>query len=304
MSILVVGTVAFDSVRTPSGSRTEILGGSAAHFSAAASFFAPVRLSAVVGEDFRHEDRAPLLERGVDLAGLHVAPGRTFRWSGDYTDDLNHPRTLDTQLNVIAEHEPRVPESWTGTPVLFLANIDPEIQGRVLEQAGAPALVAADTMNFWIASKPEAVKAVLSRAHVVFLNDAEIRQLTGRSSLLDAAAEVRSWGPEVAVVKRGEHGVLVVSDGDLFSLPAYPLRTVVDPTGAGDTFAGGFLGLLAREAPSGRRDWRRAAVVGSVMASFQVEDFSLDRLRRLERKEIAARYEAFRTLTRIDPFGE
>ncbi len=304
MPILVVGTVAFDSVRTPSGSRTEVLGGSAAHFSAAASFFAPVRLTAVVGEDFGDAHRAPLLERGVDLAGLTVAPGRTFRWSGDYADDLNNPRTLDTQLNVIAEHEPRVPEAWAGTPFLFLANIDPEIQARVLDRAGAPALVAADTMNFWIASKPAAVKALLSRAHVVFLNEAEIRQLTGLSSLLAAAAEVRSWGPDVVVVKRGEHGVLVVSDGDLFSIPAFPLRTVVDPTGAGDTFAGGFLGFLARDKASGGLDWRRAAVVGSVMASFQVEDFSLERLRRLEAGEIAARYEAFRALTRIEPFEE
>ena len=303
MAILVVGTVAFDSVRTPSGQRTEVLGGSASHFSAAASFFSPVRLTAVVGQDFGDAYRNVLLERGIDLGGLRVVPGRTFRWSGDYADDLNNPRTLETQLNVIAEHEPAVPESWADPAVLFLANIDPAIQARVLEQAGRPALIAADTMNFWIASKPGAVKDLFRRVHVVFLNDAEIRQLTGRTNLLDAAAEVRSWGPAVVVVKRGEHGVLVVSERDLFAIPAFPLREVVDPTGAGDTFAGGFLGFLAGPNAGHPHDWRRAAVMGSVMASFQVEDFSLDRLRRLRKPEIATRYEEFRGLTGIVPIG-
>jgi sugar/nucleoside kinase (ribokinase family) len=303
MPILVVGTVAFDSVRTPSGARSEILGGSASHFSVAASFFEPVRLTAVVGEDFGEEPRRLLRDRGVDLAGLRTVTGRTFRWSGDYADDLNNPRTLETQLNVIAEYEPVVPSEWSDTPVLFLANIDPEIQGRVLDQAGRPGLVAADTMNFWIASKPDAVRDVFRRVHVVFMNDAEIGQLTGSKHLLDAAEEIRSLGPAVVVIKRGEHGVLVVSDDDLFSIPAFPVRRVVDPTGAGDTFAGGFLGFLASADGTRARDWRRAAVVGTVMASYQVEDFSLDRLRRLSRDEIASRYEEFRVLTRIEPFG-
>jgi sugar/nucleoside kinase (ribokinase family) len=302
VAILVVGTVAFDSVRTPSGRRTEVLGGSASHFSAAASFFAPVRLTAVVGEDFGEEYRQVLLERGIDLGGLRVVPGRTFRWSGDYGEDLNNPTTLETQLNVIAEHEPAVPASWANPAVLFLANIDPEIQARVLEQAGRPSLVAADTMNFWIASKPDAVRDVFRRVQVAFVNDAEIRQLTGRRNLLDAAAEVGSWGPEVVVVKRGEHGVLVVSGEELFAIPAFPCPVVVDPTGAGDTFAGGFLGFLAAGPAGAGRDYRRAAVLGSVMASFQVEDFSLDRLRRLDPSEIESRYESFRGLTRIDPW--
>lgn len=301
MAIHVVGTVAFDSVRTPHGERRDILGGSAAHFSVSASFFAPVRLTAVVGEDFEEAHRRPLLSRGVDLSGLRAVPGRTFRWSGEYGDDPNDARTLETQLNVIATHAPEPPPAWGQTPVVFLANLDPEIQERILEGAGAARLAAADTMNYWIASKPESVRRVLSRVGIAFLNDAEARQLTGRSNVLDAADSIRDLGPEVVVVKRGEHGVLVAREGEIFSLPALPLRKVVDPTGAGDTFAGGFLGHVASRLGEGDPDWRRAAVVGSVMASFQVEDFSCDRLLRLRPEEIGERYRAFSELTRFGP---
>lgn len=301
MAIHVVGTVAFDSVRTPFGERRDILGGSAAHFSVSASFFAPVRLTAVVGEDFGEAHRRPLLGRGVDLSGLRAVSGRTFRWSGEYGSDPNDARTLETQLNVIATHAPEPPAGWEGTPVVFLANLDPEIQERILDGASGARLAAADTMNYWIASKPEAVRRVLSRVRVAFLNDAEARQLTGRPNVLDAADAIRGLGPDVVVVKRGEHGVLVVREGELFSLPALPLRRVVDPTGAGDTFAGGFLGHVASALGTRDPDWRKAAVVGSVMASFQVEDFSCDRLLRLRPEEIGARYRAFSDLTRFEP---
>lgn len=302
MSILVVGSVAFDDVKTPFGEGRHVLGGSATHFSMAASFFTHVRLVAVVGEDFGEDHRRPLLERNVDLGGLETAAGRTFRWAGEYGEDLNNPRTLDTQLNVFADFNPRVPERWRDAPVLFLANIDPDLQSAVLDQAGSPQLVAADTMNYWIGSKPEALWRLLRRIGVLLINDAEIRQLTGRKNLVDAADAVRAAGPEVVVVKRGEHGVLVFAPEGPFGLPAYPLRRVVDPTGAGDAFAGGFLGYTAsRLAATGPTpDWRRAAVMGSVLASFQVEDFSFDRLRRLTDAEIRERYRAFHALTRFD----
>ncbi len=305
MAILVVGSVALDTVKTPAGERREVLGGSATHFSAAASFFSRVRLVAVVGQDFTDAHLRPLKERGVDLTGLERAAGRTFRWVGEYGEDLNNPRTLDTQLNVFAGFDPKVPEGWRTTPVVFLANIDPELQSRVLDQVREPAVVAADTMNYWIASKPEALKRVLGRVQVVFMNDGEIRQLTGKRNLIEAAEEVLDLGPETVVVKRGEHGILVLDRREPFALPGYPLRHVVDPTGAGDAFAGGFLGLAAREQEqAGDFDLRRAAVMGSVMASFMVEDFSLERLRALAIEDVHARYEAFSRLTRFEPMGE
>jgi sugar/nucleoside kinase (ribokinase family) len=303
VSILVVGSVAFDTVKTPFGHGREVLGGSATHFSVSASFWSPVRLVAVVGEDFSDEHKKPLRERNVDLAGLSTAKGRTFRWVGEYGDDLNNAKTLDTQLNVFADFRPDVPHGWRATPVLFLANIDPELQWEVLEQVHGAKLVAADTMNYWIDSKPEALKKLLSRVDVLLINDGEIRQLTGEKNLVAAAAIVRSWGPRVVVVKRGEHGVLVFEGNEAFALPAFPLPKVLDPTGAGDAFAGGFLGYLAAQGVEGTLDLRRAAVVGSVMASFQVEDFSLDRLRRLTQPEIHERYAGFRELTRFGPLG-
>ncbi len=304
MSILVVGTVAFDSVRTPRASAERILGGSATHFSVAASFFAPVRLIAVVGEDFEARHRQPLLDRGVDLGGLSVAKGETFFWSGVYHENMNDRDTLETRLNVLAEFDPVVPEAWRATPVVFLANVDPDLQIRVLDQMETPDLVAADTMNFWIEGKPESVRRMLRRVDLLFVNDQEIRQLTGIHNLVEAAEAVRGLGPKTVVVKRGEHGVLVFDAEGVFALPALPLREVVDPTGAGDAFAGGFLGALARALAKGRPDFRRAAVVGSVMASFQVEDFSLDRVKVLEEGEIRERFRAFTTLTRFAPLEE
>ncbi|HET9300645.1 MAG TPA: PfkB family carbohydrate kinase [Candidatus Polarisedimenticolaceae bacterium] len=302
-SILVVGSVAFDDVRTPFGAGENLLGGSATHFSVAASYFAPVRLVAVVGEDFADPHAAALRERGVDLSGLQRRAGRTFRWAGEYDFDLNNPRTLDTQLNVFAEFTPELPPGWEDTPVVFLANIDPELQSRVRSMVREPRLVAADTMNFWIAGKPDALRQTLGAVDVLLINDGEVRQLTGRWNLVEAAEEIHALGPRTVVVKRGEHGVLVFAPGDVFAVPAYPLRRVLDPTGAGDAFAGGFLGhLAARLQRDQEPDWRRAAVVGSVMASFQVESFSLERVRRLRPGEIEERYAGFRKLTEFGDF--
>lgn len=304
MAILVAGTVAFDTVTTPEGEGRDLLGGSATHFSVAASFFSPVRLVAVVGEDFHEEHGRPLVERNVALDGLVRAPGKTFRWSGAYGDDLNNPATLETQLNVLTGFDPKVPPNWSDSSVVFLANVDPVLQERVLDQVEAPELVAADTMNYWIASKPAELRRVLERVDVLLINDAEIRQLTTRRNLIEAAETVMGWGPRVVVVKRGEHGVLLVDDGRVFAIPAFPLRRVVDPTGAGDAFAGGFLGWTAARIEHGAPDWRRAAVMGSVMASFQVEAFSLDRVRRLRDDEIRERYGAFLDLVRVAPLEE
>ncbi len=303
MSILVVGSVAFDTVKTPFGHVHDALGGSATHFSVSASFFTQVRLVAVVGEDFTDAHRQPLLDRKVDISGLATAKGSTFRWSGAYGDDLNSAQTLDTQLNVFADFRPVIPAAWKDTPLLFLANIDPELQWDVLQQAHGAKLVAADTMNYWIESKPEALKKLLGRVDVLLINDGEIRQLTGERNLVRAVGTVRRMGPKVVVVKRGEHGVLLFEGSDAFALPAFPLEKVLDPTGAGDAFAGGFLGYLAGQGIDQARDWRRAAVVGSVMASYQVEDFSLDRLKRLTDAEIRSRYAAFHELTRFMPLS-
>jgi sugar/nucleoside kinase (ribokinase family) len=274
-----------------------LLGGSATHFAVAASFFSPVRLVAVVGEDFGDENLVPFRERGVDLGGLQKVPGRTFRWAGEYAQDLNDRTTLDTQLNVFADFQPRLPESWVDTPVVFLANIDPELQWQVLEQTREPAIVAADTMNFWIDSKRDALVKTLGRVGILLINDSEVRDLTGSANVFDGANAIREMGPRVVVVKRGEHGALVVDDHGVFVMPAFPVRRVVDPTGAGDSFAGGFLGYLAATLDGDGRDYRRAAVAGTVMASFQVEAMSLDRLRTLTDPEIGERFAEYRAAT-------
>ncbi len=300
MSILVIGSVAFDTVQTPFGEGSELLGGSATHFSVAASHLAPVRLVAVVGDDFGDAHLVPFHERKIDLAGLkRVAGGRTFRWSGRYEDDLNSAQTLETQLNVFADFDPELPEGWASTPVVFLANIDPDLQSRVLDKMDAPRIVAADTMNFWISSKRESLARTMGGVQIQFINDAEIRQFTGKRNLVEAAEAVRGLGPHTVVVKRGEHGVLVFSGDDVFALPGFPLRRVLDPTGAGDAFAGGFLGYLASRPLDEPLDVRRAAVMGSVLASFQVEAFSLDRVRALRDGEIQQRFAEFHALTQF-----
>jgi sugar/nucleoside kinase (ribokinase family) len=300
MSILVVGSVAFDSVKTPFGEANDVVGGSANYFSVAASFFSPVRLVAVVGEDFPEEHLAFLGSRGIDLRGLERVPGKTFRWAGEYGFALNEARTLDTQLNVFAAFAPKIPEDYRDSPVVFLANIDPDLQREVLRQVKRPALVAMDTMNYWIGGKPDALRQTLAMVDLLVINDAETRQLAGDPNLVAAAAKIRKMGPRVLVIKRGEYGALLFNDGEWFAAPAYPLEVVRDPTGAGDCFAGGFVGYLASRMRFDDAALRRAMIMGSVMASFNVEAFSLDRLRTLSPPEIAARYQAFRRLAEFD----
>jgi sugar/nucleoside kinase (ribokinase family) len=300
--LLVVGSVALDSVETPFGKVQEVLGGSATYFSYSASFFTQVRLVATVGEDFPDSHLRLLQDRGVDTAGLQTSKGRTFRWAGQYGYDLNEAKTLDTQLNVFADFRPKLGEAVRHTPFLFLANIDPELQLDVLDQMKErPRLVALDTMNFWIQGKQEALRRVLARVDVVTINDGEARQLASEPNLIRAARAIASLGPRTVVVKRGEYGALMLTDGSFFFVPAYPLESVYDPTGAGDTFAGGFMGYLAAQDRVDAAAMRRALAYGSVMASFTVEDFSLTRLTRLKPADIADRYTAFHDLIRLEP---
>ena len=300
--LLVVGSVALDSVETPFGKVQEVLGGSATYFSYSASFFTQVRLVATVGEDFPDAHLRLLQDRGVDTGGLQASKGRTFRWVGQYGYDLNEAKTLETQLNVLADFRPKLGEPLRHTPFLFLANIDPELQLDVLRQMKErPRLVALDTMNFWIQGKQEALRHVLSKVDVVTINDGEARQLASEPNLIRAARAIRSMGPRTVVVKRGEYGALMLTDDAFFFVPAYPLESVYDPTGAGDTFAGGFMGYLAAQERVDVAAMRRALVYWSVMASFTVEDFSLKRLTRLRPADIADRYTAFYDLIRLPP---
>ncbi len=303
MGIVVVGTVAFDTIETPFGRGENVLGGSATYFSTSASFFSDVSLVAVVGDDFPEEHLQFLRSREIDLQGLQQIPGKTFHWSGKYGYDLNEAQTLDTQLNVLLEFKPELPAAYRNTDVLFLANIDPELQLQVLEQVDKPRLTACDSMNFWISSKPEALKEVMKRVDIVVINEGEARMLTGEANLVRAARQIIALGCKRLVVKRGEYGVLMFTDDTVFAVPAWPLEEVFDPTGAGDTFAGGFMGYLANTGDHSEEGMRQALVFGSVMASFNVEDFSLNRMKRLTYAEIEARYRSFKGLTSFRDLG-
>lgn len=300
MSLLVVGTVALDSVKTPFGNVDNALGGSATYFSTSASYFTDVRLVAVIGEDFPKEHIQFLKSKNVDTRGLEVQKGETFRWKGEYGYDLNEAKTLATHLNVLAAFKPTISEEYKNTDVVFLANVDPEIQLDVLRQVKEPRLTACDTMNYWIASKPEALKRTLREVDLLTINEAELRQLAGEASLVKAAKSVQAMGPKTIVVKQGSYGAVMFNGHSVFSAPAYPLETVFDPTGAGDTFAGGFMGYLASTMNFGEESMRKAVIFGSVMASLNVEAFSLDRLRSLDYREIEGRYREFRTLTHFE----
>jgi len=295
--LLAVGSVALDSVETPFGARQDALGGSATYFAAAASLLAKVSVVGVVGDDFDLEELDFLRRRGVSLEGLSRVPGRTFRWKGRYGYDLNTAQTLDTQLNVFERFEPRLDAHTRTADRVFLGNIDPELQLRVLEQVERPKLVAADTMNYWISSKREKLLELLPRVDVLMVNDAEARQLAGESNVMKAAAAIEKMGARAVCIKRGEYGALLVSGSEAFFAPAFPLTGVVDPTGAGDSFAGGFLGLLDRVGGGDLPALRQAVVMGCTIASFTVESFSLDRLRDLSLPEVRARFESFRKLT-------
>lgn len=303
MSILVVGSVAFDSVETPFGRVEEVLGGSGTYFSTSASFFTEVKLVAVVGEDFPDGHRQLLASRNIDLAGLQTVPGRTFRWAGRYGYDLNQAQTLDTQLNVFETFRPQLPAGYEDAEFVFLANIDPELQLEVLRQVKRPRLVACDTMNFWIEGKREALLRTLRHVDILLINEGEARQLAGEANLVKAARVILAMGPKTLVIKQGEYGALMFSEHAIFSAPAYPLESVFDPTGAGDTFAGGFIGYLAATGNLAESSFRQAVVFGSVMASFTVEDFSLNRLQRLEHHEIEERFRRFKLLTEFEGLG-
>lgn len=298
--LLVVGSVALDTVATPFGEANEVLGGSATYFSTSASYFTSVDLIAVVGEDFPEKHLAFLKSRRIDLAGLERRPGQTFRWRGQYSHQLNEAQTLDTKLNVFESFRPKIPAQYRTPEVLFLGNIDPELQLEVLSQVTRPALVACDTMNFWINGKRDALWKVLEQIDVLIINDGEARALGEHPNLVQVAKKILSRGPKHLVIKRGEYGVLMFDGRGYFGAPAYPLDQVLDPTGAGDTFAGGFLGYLAATGNRSPQAFRQATIFGSVMASFTVEAFSLDRLRVLDYKEIEGRFKEFKRLTHFE----
>ena len=301
MSVLVVGSVAFDSVETQFGKRERTLGGSATFFSSSASFFSRVELVAVVGEDFGEEHVQYLKNRGIGTSGLQRAKGQTFHWTGNYGFDLNTANTLNTELNVFKSFNPELSPEHRRSQYLFLGNIDPDLQWRVLEQVEAPKVVACDTMNFWINGKPAALKRVLSKVDMLLVNDAEARMLSGEHNIVKAARAIMAMGPKRLVIKRGEYGALLFDGGQVFAAPAFPLPQLFDPTGAGDSFAGGVMGFLARSGATDAKAFRQATIVGSVMASFAVEQFSVDRFRTLTMPEIAVRYREFQQLVHFEP---
>ena len=300
--ILVVGSVALDSIRTPYGEVADALGGSASYFSFSASHFSPVSVVAVVGDDFPRQHRDVFLERGVDLTGLETAAGRTFRWRGEYAADLGHAHTLETQLNVFAEFHPQLNDEHRKAPYVFLANIDPELQLEVLKQIKRPALTLSDTMNFWIARKPDRVFEVLRRVDIALLNEEEARALAGETHLARAADKLLDQGANAVIIKKGEHGALYHSREEKFITPAYPVTALCDPTGAGDSFAGGFIGLLARTGRSDSEALRQAMACGTAMASLAIESFSPQRLISTQTDEIEGRVRSLHGMVHYDLF--
>jgi sugar/nucleoside kinase (ribokinase family) len=303
MALTVVGSVAFDSIATPFGERERVLGGSAVHFSLAASYFTQVRLVGVVGDDFGEPERAVLEGRGIDTRDLEVVPGgETFFWRGHYDFDLNVAKTLETRLNVFADFQPKLSDLSRSSEALFLANIQPDLQRQVREQCPEAGFAALDSMNYWIENTRDSLVEAIKLVDAVLLNDAEVRQLTGEANLSRAARRIREWGPSMIVVKQGEYGAALFTEEGFFSLPAYPLESVTDPTGAGDSFAGGFAGFLAAHAGSKPSEElvRGAMVYGSIMASFNVEEFGTERVARLTPPEIESRFNEFRRMTHFE----
>ena len=302
MSVVVVGSIAFDAVKTPFGERDRMLGGSAVHFSLAASFFSDVRVVGPVGDDFGEGEYEVLRSHGVNTDDIeHVEGGKTFFWAGEYEWNVNVRHTLDTQLNVFGEFQPKLSEAATQAEVLFLANIQPDLQRDVREQCTGAKLIGLDSMNYWIESTRESLVLTIGTVDLVLMNDDEVRQLTEEPTLLLAARKIMELGPRVVVVKQGEYGASLFTEDGFFSLPSYPLEKVVDPTGAGDSFAGGFFGYL--DSHGGVTDdatLRRAMTYGSAVASFWVEEFGCERAERLTREDIEERYEAFRAMTAVE----
>lgn len=301
MSLLVVGSVAFDAVETPFGKCDKMLGGSASHFSISASFYTDVRIVGVVGGDYTGVEQQVFDDRGIDTSDLERIPdGKTFRWQGRYDYDLNIAHTLCTDLNVFADFKPKLSEDSKRSRLLFLGNIQPDLQREVREQMPHAELVALDTMNLWIDIAKDSLLRTIRGVDVVIINDAEARQLTGLPNLIKAAREILSWGPKALIVKRGEYGAALFTPSSYFAIPAYPLESVFDPTGAGDTFAGGFMGYLASQRELDEAAMRRAMIFGSVMASFNVEEFGTERVRRLTEDEINERFRAFKQMTHFE----
>ena len=308
MSITVVGSVAYDSIETPAGRRERCLGGAATYFSLSASFFTDVRVIAVVGEDFGPEQEAVFAAHNIDTRGIEHTAGKSFFWEGSYLENLNEAQTRNTELNVFASFEPKIPDAYRDSEFLFLANIDPVLQRRVREAMSQVKLVAGDTMNYWIKDHRPALLEVLKGLDVLLINDTEARMLAGNNNLVQAARAVRALGPRALVVKHGEYGATLFRDSDAndqnaestFKAPALPLEQVIDPTGAGDSFAGGFFGYLASQPVLMPAAWRRAMFYGSVMGSFACERFGTERLQQLSRPEIDARFNVFRELTHLD----
>ena len=301
MSLAVVGSIAFDSVKTPFGERPRMLGGSAVHFSLAASFFTDVRVVGPVGEDFGEEEYAVLRDRGINTDDIErVDSGRTFFWQGHYDYDMNTAHTDDTQLNVFGDFAPKLSQESKDADVLFLANIQPDLQREVREQCSGTRLAGLDSMNLWIETTKESLVRTIGGVDLIFMNDAELRQLTEEPNLVRAARAVMDMGPRFVIAKQGEYGAALFTGEGFFALPAYPLETVNDPTGAGDSFAGGFLGYLASQGSEDDVTLRRAMTFGSVLASFNVEEFGTERVQRLTRDEIDARFEEFRRMTALE----
>jgi sugar/nucleoside kinase (ribokinase family) len=301
MSLLVVGSVAFDAVETPFGKCEKMLGGSAAHFSISASFFTEVTVVAVVGGDFGSEELQTFSNHGIDISDLERIPdGKTFRWGGRYDYDLNVAQTLYTDLNVFADFQPKLSEKSKSARLVFLGNIQPDLQRAVREQVPGAELVALDTMNLWIETAHESLLSTIRGVDVLIINDAEARQLTGIPNLIKAARTILSWGPKALIVKRGEYGAALFTAESYFAIPAYPLESVFDPTGAGDTFAGGFMGYLSSQKNLDEAALRRAMIFGSVMASFNVEEFGTARTQRLNHAEINERFRAFKRMTHFE----
>jgi len=299
MSILVVGTVALDTVQTPFGEADNVLGGSAAYSALSASFFGKVKLVAVVGKDFPERFIGSLRAKGIDTEGLQIKKGKTFRWSGRYSYDLSNPETLKTELNLLSGFNPRIPDNYRDERFIFLANIDPHVQLKVLEQLKAPELVVSDTMNYWIEHQRKALRQVIKKTDILALNDAEARELSQEANLIKAAKALLGFGPRLVIIKRGEYGCSLFSRTFSFYVPAYLLESTLDPTGAGDTFAGGFLGYLAACPRINESSFKKAVAFGSIMASYTVEDFSLNRLFKLKKRDIEARFKDFQRLTRF-----
>lgn len=301
MSLLVVGSVAFDAVETPFGKCEKMLGGSGSHFSISASFFTDVQIVGVVGGDFGAEDKKILESHNIDLSDLETVPdGKTFRWYGRYEYDLNTAHTLNTELNVFADFKPKLSDKSKSARLVFLGNIQPDLQREVREQVPGAELVALDTMNLWIDIARESLLKTIEGVDVVIINDAEARQLTRIPNLIKAARTILSWGPKALIVKRGEYGAALFTKESYFAIPAYPLESVFDPTGAGDTFAGGFMGYLSSQPKLNDAAMRRAMIFGSVMASFNVEEFGTDRVHRLTHAEINERFRTFKEMTHFE----